>query len=133
MNTIKNILLKLTVPAFILLGLISISFNKQQENGLSVDEYFKKVTTKDSVVLVYFNADWCVPCIKLKPVISELEKENPAVKVLKLDVDANPKIAQHFEINTLPLFFIYKNGKQVWTNNTYMSKKDLQDKLRFYH
>lgn len=130
MNKISSFIIFPSI--LITLGFFGFTLSVHQDEGLTMEDYSKKVTAKDTAVLVYFNADWCVPCVKLKPVIAELEKENPKTKFLKLDVDANPKVALHFEINTLPLFFIYKNGKQVWTNNTYLSKKDLQGKLTYY-
>jgi len=129
----KILIHKLLIPSLVLSLILVTGFSKLQDNGMSVKEYFQKVQSKDSAVFVYFNADWCVPCIKLKPVISELEKENPSVKFLKLNVDENPQVALYLEINTLPLFFIYKNTKQVWSNNTYLDKKNLQDKITLYH
>ena len=86
---------------------------KHDSVGLNVDAYYAKVYKKENV-LVYFSADWCVPCIKLKPTIKQIEEEEKErVEVLNLDVDENPKIATYFEINTLPLFILYKNGKKV--------------------
>jgi thioredoxin 1 len=125
--------LKIVVPVLLILCISGTPKKTgSQDNGLTIEEYFKKVQVKDTAVLVYFYADWCVPCIKLKPVMEELEKENPQAKIIKLDVDPNPQIAIHFEINTLPLFILYKNGKRVWSNNTYMNKPALQEKLKLY-
>ena len=107
--------------------------NKSDIEDLTVEDFFKKVNIRDTSVFVYFYADWCVPCVKLKPVIAELEKEYKGkIKFLKLDVDENPKVSLHFEINTLPFFIIYKNSKQVWNNNTFMSKEKLSAKLNQY-
>ena len=94
---------------------------------MSVEEFQKKVNNKDKMVFVYFNADWCVPCIKLKPVIEQLEvEEQSRIELLKLDVDDNPKVSTFLEINSLPLFVIYKNGKSVWTHTGMLSKDDLK-------
>jgi thioredoxin len=131
----RTSLLKFFVPLLLLIVIIAMipRQDKKQDVGLTVEEYFKKVNIKDTAVFVYFYADWCVPCVKLKPVMGELEKEYTGkIKFLKLDVDDNPAISLHFEINTLPLFFIYKNSKKVWTNNTYMNKQDLSARLDFY-
>ncbi len=123
---------------FFLLALLSGVGNIRGQNeshfqDLTVEEFFRKVNIKDTCVLVYFYADWCVPCVKLKPIMAELEKEYYGkIKFLQLDVDKNPKVSLSFEINTLPLFTIYKNSKQVWTNNTFMVKEKLSAKLSQY-
>lgn len=46
-----------------------------EDKGMTVEEFQKRISQPDKLVLVYFNASWCVPCIKLKPVIMELEKK----------------------------------------------------------
>lgn len=121
--------------AFAVFVLVSIFFwpNKQEEKGLTIEQYNKKIVNNEQLVMVYFNADWCVPCIKLKPVIQQLETEEKDRAVfLKLNVDDNPEIATNFEINTLPLFYLYKNGKIVWQYTGIQSKKELSDKINQY-
>lgn len=107
--------------------------NKQEEKGLTLEQYNQKINNKEKLVLVYFNADWCVPCIKLKPVISQIESEEKDKSViLGLNVDDNPEIATHFEINTLPMFYLYKNGKIAWQNTGIQTKKELSDIINQY-
>jgi thioredoxin 1 len=137
MNLVLNVK---SVVFFSLVCLSTLSFKDKplrtfddQDSGLSVEEFYKKVNIKDRIVLVYFHADWCVPCIKLKPAIQQItEEEKATVMVLSLDVDKNPAVSTHFEINTLPLFMIFKNGKKVWENNTALSKVELVKKLDLY-
>src|SRR5205823_556972 len=98
-----------------------------EQNGMTVESFMQKVNRHDKVVFVYFNADWCVPCIKLKPVIDAVETNTKLYcDVMKLDVDENPLIATHFEINTLPIFMIYKNGKSVWTHTGALTEVELR-------
>lgn len=105
----------------------------QDEKGMSVEEFKKRVSNKEKTVLVYFYADWCVPCIKLKPEILSLENENKEIcDILKIDVDENPKIAEYFEINTLPMFVIYKNGNKAWENIGFLAKTQIQSKIELY-
>jgi len=64
---------------------------KQEEKGLTLEAYLKKVDRKDKLVLVYFHADWCVPCIKLKPEIDKLALElKNNCEIIFIDVDDNP-------------------------------------------
>lgn len=128
---------KIIVLSFILVAVITSSFilssNTQEEKGLTLEQYNEKVANKEKIVLVYFNADWCVPCIKLKPVIEQIEiEEKEKAFVLKLNVDDNKDIATHFEINTLPQFYIYRNGKIAWQFTGILTKKELSDKINLY-
>src|SRR4051812_14301813 len=94
---------------------VSAFFAPPQPTGLSIEEYLKMVN-KEKTVMVYFNADWCVPCIKLKPFIEQLQNERKEIELIPLDVDDNPKVALYLEINALPLFIVYQKGKKVWEN-----------------
>ena len=105
----------------------------QGQKGMSIEEFNKKVSNKNKIVLVYFYADWCVPCIKLKPEILALENETKEFcEILKIDVDENPIVAEHFEINTLPMFVIYKNGNKTWENIGFLTKLQIKSKLEMY-
>ncbi len=75
---------------------------------------FEKEVLKASVpVLVDFWAEWCGPCRMLAPIIDELAKEYPEdkVKICKLNVDENPKIAAKYGIMAIPTVIIFKDGK----------------------
>lgn len=105
----------------------------QEGKGMSIEEFKKRVSNKEKIVLVYFYADWCVPCIKLKPEILALENENKEFcDILKIDVDENPLIAEYFEINTLPMFVIYKNGNKAWENIGFLTKFQIKSKIELY-
>lgn len=129
---------KIAVLIILALGLVMASFTLtsnvvSEEKGLTMEQYNQKIANKEKIVLVYFNADWCVPCIKLKPIIEQLEtEEKDKVVILKLNVDDNPEIATHFEINTLPLFYLYRNGKISWQFTGIQTKKELSDKINLY-
>lgn len=128
----RIILLSLFTVAVITSSFIFKS-NTQEEKGLTLEQYNEKIANKEKIVLVYFNADWCVPCIKLKPVIEQIEiEEKEKAFVLKLNVDDNKDIATHFEINTLPQFYIYRNGKIAWQFTGILTKKELSDKINLY-
>ena len=102
------------------------SANKRQDIGLTMEEYTKKTTNHEKNVLVYFSANWCMPCTKLKPIIDQIETEQKQNMVLlKIDVDKNPMVSSYLEINTLPMFIIYKKGKAVWSERRMLSKQEL--------
>ena len=65
-------------------------------------------------VVIDFWADWCGPCKQLSPLLEKLAKEGGGSWVLaKIDVDANPRIAQAFRVQGIPMVFAVVGGQPV--------------------
>jgi putative thioredoxin len=65
-------------------------------------------------VLVDFWADWCRPCHMLAPIIEKaVDQRAGAVELVKLDTEANPRVAQAFRIQSIPAVKAFKDGKVV--------------------
>ncbi|MPX40471.1 thioredoxin [Moraxella catarrhalis] len=74
------------------------------------------VVNSDDLVLVDFWAAWCGPCKAIAPVLEELAEDYQGrVKIVKVDVDANPQSAARFGIRSIPTLFVFKNGERVET------------------
>lgn len=82
------------------------------------------------VELLDFYADWCGPCVVMKPVLEELEKEMAStVKITKIDVDQKQEEASKYGVMSIPTYVILKDGKEVDRFIGATSKQDVVSKL----
>ena len=93
-------------------------------------EFETKVLRSDLPVLVDFYADWCGPCRALSPVLEELARENPAAKIVKVNVDESPELAVRYRVDTIPRLMVFKDGKPVAQHSGLANKARLNALLQ---
>lgn len=102
--------------------------SKPQE--VTVETFEEEVLQADKPVLVDFWAGWCAPCRMLAPVLEEIAQElDKNLKVVKVDVDANPTLATRYGIMSIPTLILFKDGKPVEKVVGYMPKARILNSL----
>ena len=97
---------------------------------MSLDELYRSINSA-STVLIDFGAEWCPPCRQMKPVLKSLEANNPGkFTLIKVDGGRDQDILQQFKVTALPVFIVYKNGKQVWRRDGTAEEKELAEQVR---
>ena len=100
------------------------------EYKFTADNFNEEVMNSKVPVLVDFYADWCGPCQMMGPVVEELaEQYDGKVKIGKVNVDGERRLALKYQVLSIPTFLIIKDGQVVDRSMGAMPKDVLEEKL----
>ena len=96
---------------------------------ISKENFASEVLNSNKPVLLDFYADWCGPCRMVGPIVSEIANERSDVKVGKINVDEQPELAAQFQVMSIPMLAVIKNGEIENQVVGYRSKEQIEAML----
>jgi thioredoxin 1 len=104
--------------------------NTVKSKGMSKQQ-FDSLLVSDKLILIDFYADWCAPCVKMKPYLEEISKDLAnSVVVIRINADENPALCKELKIDGLPVLQLYKNKILTWSNIGFIEKSEVLKNLK---
>lgn len=92
---------------------------------------FQEMIQSDKPVLVDFFAEWCGPCKMMAPVLKEVKASiGDTATIIKVDVDKSPQAAIEYQVQGVPTFILFKNGKPLWRTSGIVPKAKLLEVIK---
>ena len=92
---------------------------------------FRAIVASKKPVLIDFFTEWCGPCKTLSPILKKVAKEmGDEVKIIKIDIDKNPILAQKLNVRSVPTLMIYKEESLLWRQTGVVPKAQLIKALK---
>ena len=99
--------------------------------NLSEENFEKEALNSEKIVLIDFWASWCGPCRMMSPVVDEIAEEmQEKVKVCKVNIDEQNKLAVKYNVMSIPTFVVLKNGNEVGRSVGVQDKEEIKGMLK---
>lgn len=99
------------------------------ERAVSADK-FRQSLEKSEILLVEFSTIHCPGCLRLKPVLAELQSEYKQLEVINVDFDDNVNLFKEEKIKAVPVLRLYKKGEVVWEHLGFTEKPTIESEIK---
>jgi len=87
---------------------------------------FKNIINSEKMVLIDFFGTWCGPCQTLMPILKDVKDElGDKIKIVKVDIDKNPALAQQYQVRNVPTMILFNHGKSKWRQSGVLPKNEI--------
>lgn len=94
---------------------------------------YNNIINSSKVVMVEFFATWCPHCQRMMPVVEQIkELLDGRTDIYQFDIDKNQETADSLNVESLPTFIVYRDGKEVWRQSGEMDGQVLLSKIESY-
>lgn len=96
---------------------------------ITAQNFEQEVLKSDRPVLLDFWAAWCGPCQMLSPLVDEVAEERTDIKVGKVNVDEQQDLAVKYQVMSIPMLVVMKNGEMADKSVGLISKREILNLL----
>jgi thioredoxin 1 len=79
--------------------------------AVKTSDFEQEVLKSDKPVIVDFWAEWCGPCHAVAPVLDKIAGEHDELRLVKVNIDEEPELAQRYGIVSIPTIVLFKDGE----------------------
>ena len=98
--------------------------------SITDDNYSKEVS--NGLVLIDFYGSWCVPCVQVEEILSNLEPQYTGIKFVKANIEENIQLRKQYKIMGLPTLLLLQDGNKVELIGGLRSELELKNILNKY-
>ena len=85
---------------------------------------------EDGISLVKFQANWCGPCKRYAPTFDAFAEENSNIKCFSVDAEAEQDLCTEFNVSSIPVTLLFKDGELKQTKNGILTKDQLSELIK---